>query len=83
MNLINKRFKTIEDLNSKIVEEILSIIKVNNRSLFILLILTMLSYYMTTQTSPHTLQKRVPDLKHVKKLRIAEAIKAAMRTSMW
>ena len=36
MNLINKRFKTIEDLNSKIFEEILSIIKVNNRSLFIL-----------------------------------------------
>ena len=36
MNLINKRFKTIEDLNSKIFEEILSIIKANNRSLFIL-----------------------------------------------
>lgn len=36
MNLINKKFKTIEDLNSKIFEEILSIIEVNDRSLFIL-----------------------------------------------
>ena len=36
MNLINKKFETIEDLNSKISEEILSVIEVNKRSRFIL-----------------------------------------------
>ncbi len=36
MNLINKKFETIEDLNSKIFEEILSVIEVNKRSRFIL-----------------------------------------------
>ena len=36
MNLINRKFETIEDLNSKIFEEIQSVIEVNKRSHFIL-----------------------------------------------
>tara|TARA_B100000212_G_scaffold330107_1_gene296046 strand:+ start:209 stop:832 length:624 start_codon:yes stop_codon:yes gene_type:complete len=36
VNLINRKFETIEDLNSKIFEEIQSVIEVNKRSHFIL-----------------------------------------------